>query len=529
MDPFTGLCSFICNEVSYYSAGNCYPCPDLCITCESSTYCLSCIDNAELSQRQCLCSAGFKPDYKSCQKVKISFSLEVDSDNTIRLSFSSAIDLTAYNINLEIEGLTNFDFRLENVSDSLWEVLLITDELIETSSLVVLTIICADLADQSKSGYLNAQPAPKTQAEQQASAVQATTSTAIVTAMTVSTIAGMTSGNMSSAWSLINTIQMLAYIPMMNIDLPIQLSSFFKALFSYNLVPNIFNYFIHDDSPRNSRSARRDDIDSTLFLVNAGQLLSSLLVGLAIAPFIWLLSIINVRRIKEFFESMLQSYCWNYFIRFALEAYLEILFASVFQVRAASTSSKTLLVNTILGFMTLCICVCLPVLVLRFVCMNYRYFDSEINRPLKDKWGSLFMEFKNDRGIASCGYYFVFLMVRIWYVGCLILLEPYPSVQISLVILMTSVSASFVLIFRPYSCRIITVNAAACEVGTCLTFFLCSLYLQDLSDSFKTAIQWTVLSLVYSMIAASVCTAFILTASNLIKMWQRWRKLKQTV
>lgn len=56
----------------------------------------------------------------------------------------------------------------------------------------------------------------------------------------------MMSGNPGSAWNLINTLQILAFIPMTNINITKKLVEFFAAILNYNIIPNLFQFFIEE-------------------------------------------------------------------------------------------------------------------------------------------------------------------------------------------------------------------------------------------------------------------------------------------
>jgi hypothetical protein len=50
----------------------------------------------------------------------------------------------------------------------------------------------------------------------------------------------MISGNIGAAWPILNTIQILAFIPMTNIAIPLKLTKFLASTLEYNVIPNIF-------------------------------------------------------------------------------------------------------------------------------------------------------------------------------------------------------------------------------------------------------------------------------------------------
>jgi hypothetical protein len=111
----------------------------------------------------------------------------------------------------------------------------------------------AIFTNDSATGQLNAPAAPLTQEESQALHIQVLSTLISTVAVTGSVIASFSTGKMSSAWVLINSIKIIGYIPMTNVELPIGLSSLLKSVLDLKSIPNLFKYFISDDSPSTSK------------------------------------------------------------------------------------------------------------------------------------------------------------------------------------------------------------------------------------------------------------------------------------
>ena len=59
--------------------------------------------------------------------------------------------------------------------------------------------------------------------------------------------AGVVTGDFGSAWNMMNTLQILAFIPMMQHEIPIQLESALKSFLDFDIVPNLFEYVMDED------------------------------------------------------------------------------------------------------------------------------------------------------------------------------------------------------------------------------------------------------------------------------------------
>mmetsp|Transcript_14775 Transcript_14775/g.2456 ORF Transcript_14775/g.2456 Transcript_14775/m.2456 type:complete len:83 (-) Transcript_14775:1135-1383(-) len=82
----------------------------------------------------------------------------------------------------------------------------------------------------------------------------------------------MMTGNLKVIWALINSIQILAFIPLTNVSLTTNLSEFFAAILHYSIIPNAFAYVIYEEgSPRNELS-ERNGYGTNQYLLGCGNL-----------------------------------------------------------------------------------------------------------------------------------------------------------------------------------------------------------------------------------------------------------------
>jgi hypothetical protein len=459
----------------------------------------------------------------------VSFTLSVSSSNALFLTFSPAVSLSLADLKVVIDGVTDFTLILEQSSTTGWKITIVTSQAISDGAQVTVSI--TDLAvaggaqfiNDSASGSLSSQSAPLTSEEQQAAAIGATASAASTTAVSSTTAASFSTGSMSSAWGMINNIQMIGFIPMMDIDLPLGLKSFFVSVLTFNLVPNFFEYFEPDDSPKNIESACRVGKTSSLFMSNAGELFSTFFIMLLFWPVTCSLAKAKNHKVAGYFYDASSSYKWSFFIRFLIEGYLELTFAALFQLHSMTLSSFNLIANMCFAAAFMVISLVSPVVCVYFVYKNHHRFKDPEEKQFRKEFGSIFDEFKNDKGFLSCSFYFLFLLRRFLYVGIQYSLEAFPLVQVILNVLHSLASFAYLKTFVPFKEKYLNISNIYAELCITVTFALSGVFLLNLSNSTRFILMWTTLGVVYSMMLVNFIVTVILTAREAKKLVQKWR------
>jgi hypothetical protein len=440
------------------------------------------------------------------------------------------MNLTLTDLTLIVEGVTDFTLILEQSSTTGWRITIVTSQAISNGAQVTVTITNPSVDEgvqfinDSATGSLNSQSAPLTSEEQQAAAIGATATAASTTAVSTTTAASFSTGSMSSAWGMINNIQMISFIPMMDIDLPLALKSFFVSVLDFNLVPNFFEFFEPDDSPKNIKSACRVDKTSSLFMSNAGELFSTFLIMLLFWPVTCLLAKAKNHKVAGYFYDASSSYKWNFFIRFIIQGYLELTFAALFQLHNTTLSSVNLIANVILAGVFMVLSAVSPIVCVLFIYKNHQRFkDPEEKRFLRE-FGSVFQEFKNNKGFLSCSFYFLFFLRRFLYVGIQYSLAAYPLVQVILNVLHSIGSLAYLVAFFPFEENYLNISNIYAEFCITATFSLSGVFLLDLSSSARFILMWTTLGVVYSMMLVNFIVSIILTGKEVKRLVQKWRE-----
>jgi hypothetical protein len=497
-----------------------------------------CKEGAKLSNsKSCECEEGFTDEGETCTRRKVTYSLSVNEDNEIFLTFSEPVDFSAKDLAVFVEGLEAVQFIVERSSLTAYQLILILSpdlNIGEGASMSVQVLLNGEgvepTSEQSSSFALPRMVTPATSEDQTAKAVGS--SARLITTVAISALAfsGLASGNMTAVWTLINSLQILSYIPMMDLSLPKPLFKFFTNLLSFGILPNIFQYFVPNEGPTVPKSAERIGTDTSLFLLNSGDLLTTFALSLVAIPLIYLGSRLNYSLVRKHCVGLLKDFRWNFFIRLAVEGYLELTFSCLLQVFVLPTGSPTTSISYALSIVAALLCLVLPIALTAFTYNNHQHFSTD--PALKERYGSLFDEFKSDRGFLSNCYYPYFIIRRLAYITELWFLVDYPAAQAVLNIgLAVPVSCTqvflFVLVYKPFKGSLINYNNLYSEGVVSLTFVLTSLYLIDVSSSARTALQWTIVGLVYSMILADFCLACWLSFLNYRDILRSWRLKSQ--
>jgi hypothetical protein len=205
-----------------------------------------------------------------------------------------------------------------------------------------------------------------------------------------------------------------------------------------------------------------------------------------------------------------------------IEGYIDLTLAALFQLHNATTASTNLIVNVSLAGLFMILSFVAPVVCVYFVYKNYERFQDPEEKDFRTKFGSVFDEFKNDKGLLSSSFYCLFFLRRLLYVGILYLLQDFPLVQVILNITQSLGALMFLLVFRPYKEKYLNFSNIYAELCITLTFGLLGLFLLDLSNSLEVILMWSTLGVVYSMMLVNFLVTCLLTVRECNRLCQKW-------
>lgn len=159
------------------------------------------------------------------------------------------------------------------------------------------------------------------------------------------------------------------------------------------------------------------------------------------------------------------------------------------------------------------------------VCSFVSYFNIQSrDRDFFDKWGSLYCEFKNDKGFWSTQYYFMFLLRRLGFLISQVYLNAKPYWQGGLNIFGSVIQIGFLLYFRPYDEKIILFSAIIGEITTIVAIAL--------SFSFNFITSQYMINLVeevtiYIIIGGMGFQIIISIYSTIVSFYLLWKKIEK--
>jgi hypothetical protein len=242
--------------------------------------------------------------------------------------------------------------------------------------------------------------------------------------------------SLEMVWSLINTLQMVCYLPLMIENYPEHVKVMFNVLEFSNMeieiLSDLFKKAIAIEgleiSPYNDRFFE-NGIESPLFLDNWASLLFSFLLSV-ITLLVWfaLYSCIRIEKVKIKLENIISSYFFNNFLRFFTEGYLEIFFGVLLNVIAFPSSSTPEIISSILSVAVWGLCILYPFMA--FALLFDKHVQIKANNPIYLKrYGTIYRDFKKHKEWYCLQFYPIFIMRRMIFVVFLIVLLEYPEVQ----------------------------------------------------------------------------------------------------
>ena len=243
-------------------------------------------------------------------------------------------------------------------------------------------------------------------------------------------------GSMEMVWALLNTMQLISYLPIMTPFFPNHVRIMFQILkfanLNFEFLSSAFQSLLPIDlTPDNNVSdiLKNNGIDSPLFLLNCASILFTLLWY---AFFFFLLIVLRYtvwnNKLKNFFQKIVSSFIFNNWLRFLIEGYLEIFFGSVLNVTSFSNKSLTELISFLFSAIFAIICFIYPFMSAALIYDNRKEIMKGNELYLK-RYGAMYKNLKQDHSWYHLQFYPIFLLRRFVFVMFLILLEGLPEIQ----------------------------------------------------------------------------------------------------
>lgn len=151
--------------------------------------------------------------------------------------------------------------------------------------------------------------------------------------------------------------------------------------------------------------------------------------------------------------------------------------------------------------------------------------NSITDRSLTDyhkKFGSLFEEFKNNKGFWSTQYYTLFFLRRLAYLLAQVYLNNAPYVQVGVNIGFSIVQLAYLFYYMPFKELHIQVSVISGEIASAIFITGSAFYLGSVSASVSGIVEAT---MIYSVIGSMGVQLLVSIYSLILSLKAMWRKL----
>ena len=238
-------------------------------------------------------------------------------------------------------------------------------------------------------------------------------------------------------WSLVNTLQIITFLPLMTEYYPDHVKIMFEILefvnIDFEFLSNMFASLLNiDDITANSYNSRflENGIDSPLFLHNSASLIMTFLLTVIFICFLYLVycTLSKFEKIKNKVGALISSYFFNNFLRFFVEGYLEIYFAAWLNVMARPSDSTAEIVSLSISWVVCLVFFIFPFMVGALLYDKQQEIADGHEIYLK-RFGTMYKEFKTDREWYHIQYYSAFLIRRLIFIMFLIIMIDHSVLQ----------------------------------------------------------------------------------------------------
>ena len=331
----------VCGEKRFYNSFTCVNCSKFCKFCENEDKCLECVDNASIENSKCSCELGFNGT-SECNEASFKAQIIVSETNEIYIQFEDILleNLDARYLKVNTSKITVKSVELEQWTSKRYKLKLTYSSAIPKNTLLtiifkknIFSIYNSKLSTQILTTSLKSED--QVLNNEDIESKSEATSSSVTVASTAATLSiSLLNPNPACMWSYINTIQMLCFISLSSIPLRPMFSGYLKGLRKYNIVPNIFSYFVpHTEGKKPFNRAYEFGYKDHLLLFNIGNYITAFLIMLSIFIITYILSKLTKFKpfsydfLKKRISSSLANYKYGSFIRFWITCYLDV-FAS---------------------------------------------------------------------------------------------------------------------------------------------------------------------------------------------------------
>lgn len=378
-----GLGGCVCDEGYLGFSQYCKACSSNCMLCSDDFSCIECEYGYKLNAQACVCDEDeFYLRKGECLITKLELNI-ASLTNQISLEFSKILkhslqsDELGFSVDSpDYSGSITFELS-ETVVNMNYDLLLKSSIPVQSTLSFILTFseevqdkydnmldplvyhVSAELSIDEEHIYDpnqeesedNQNKSDTTNDEIETKEMEDTTKTASGISLAIGS--GISALNMHAEgiWMMINTLQIFSFMPLYSINIPPKMKGVCQGLLKLNIFPNFFSdYFIEREGPYYSKRTQDFGYTTSQFLLNAGKIMTFFFFNLATYAllkvlFFTLNAKISNERVKKIFKFIIRLFEWNYFVRFWIQAYLELTITAFINILKPSFTSNLLILN----------------------------------------------------------------------------------------------------------------------------------------------------------------------------------------
>ena len=161
-----------------------------------------------------------------------------------------------------------------------------------------------------------------------------------------------------------------------------------------------------------------------------------------------------------------------------------------------------------------------------FIILLYRYRKSLENYKVRGKYGSLFLEFKNNKGFISYLFYPVFLIRRIQYMLNQVFYDYDPKGQLAVNIIFSFFNFCYLAYFRPFKVKVVLVSEFIGQICIIFLFLLSIAYLPGTNLQTRVMVDQVFIVVVVISISLQTLMSFMGVALKFIELYRRYQEYR---
>jgi len=344
------------------------------------------------------------------------------------------------------------------------------------------------------------------------------TEAAVQSSFVSSAVNGALSGSPTNLFAMLNTLQLLSYLPLSSIRMPQHLRNVLTTLNLQSFLVNPFDYWLGDIvGTQAPQFAASYGYNSCLFLRNAGVMV---VVGVGMGLYWVVAKLVGKLPLGYVSFYLKEKSKENILLRYWLQVYLDVLLAALLQTAWPSFTNFPEAFNSCLGIATLGVALLTPPAVL-WISLSSHYRTHSM-------WQLLFEEF-NSSTIRRSLLYSVYLFRRLLYAATLVLAYQWPKLQavtfaaLSLTVTSTQ-NLSFLLLHRPHKDRLQLLSDLASEL--CMSVVCVTITAYTFTESVSSRVETVCVVSVFASLGLGNITAMLGSIRMLLKVIRKYRDLR---